>query len=116
MTRPPPCSTRTDTRFPYPTRFLSGLGRATATQNRASDRVGVVNRLYGAVHWLKQRARALKHFNRTLYKVRLKCLSARARCLSQCTAPYRRLTTPTRSLARFWVAVARPSPDRKRVG
>lgn len=51
-------------------RAVSGLlGRATASQNLASDRVGVVNRLYGSVHWLKQRARALKHFNRTLYKV-----------------------------------------------
>ena len=51
-------------------RAVSGvLGRATATQNLASDRVGVVNRLYGAVQWLKQGARALKHFNRTLYKV-----------------------------------------------
>lgn len=51
-------------------RAVSGLlGRATASQNLASDRVGVVNRLYGAVHWLKQRARELKHFNRTAYKV-----------------------------------------------
>lgn len=51
-------------------RAVSGLlGRATATQNLDSDRVGVVNRLYGGVHWLKQRARALKQFNRTLYKV-----------------------------------------------
>jgi len=50
-------------------RAVSGLlGRATATQNLDSDRVGVVNRLYGGVHWLKQRARALKQFNRTLYK------------------------------------------------
>src|SRR3546814_7119008 len=51
----------------YLNRAVSGvLGRATATQNLASDRVGVVNRLYGAVHWLKQRARALKHFNRKI--------------------------------------------------
>lgn len=50
-------------------RAVSGLlGRATATQNLDSDRVGVVNRLYGGVHWLKQRARALKQFNRALYK------------------------------------------------
>jgi len=44
------------------------LGSATATGNLDTDRVGVVNRLYGGVHWLKQRARALKQFNRVLYK------------------------------------------------
>lgn len=45
------------------------LGRATATQNLDCDRVGVVNRMYGGVHWLKLRARALKQFNRPLYKI-----------------------------------------------
>lgn len=51
-------------------RAIAGLlGRATATGNLPGERIGVVNRLYGGVHWLKQRARELKHFNRTLYKV-----------------------------------------------
>src|SRR3546814_19540936 len=47
----------------YLNRAVSGvLGRANATHNLASDRVGVVNRLYGEVHWLTQWARAPKHF------------------------------------------------------
>ncbi len=51
-------------------RLVGGvLGRATATQNLPSDRVGVVNRLYGGVHWMKQLARRIKQFNRPLYKV-----------------------------------------------
>lgn len=44
------------------------LGRATAAANLDGDSVGIVNRLYAGVHWLKQGARRLKHFNRTLYK------------------------------------------------
>lgn len=53
---------------PFNRAIGSLLGRATATQNLDSDRIGVVNRMYGGVHWLKQRARTLKQFNRTLYK------------------------------------------------
>lgn len=50
-------------------RAIAGLlGRATATGNLPGERIGVVNRLYGGVHWLKQRSRALKQFNRALYK------------------------------------------------
>lgn len=45
------------------------LGRATATQNIESDRVGVISRLYRGVHWLKQVSRRLKHYNRALYKI-----------------------------------------------
>src|SRR3546814_20020011 len=54
----------------YLTRAVSGvLGRATATQNLASYRVGVVNRLFAPVHWLKQRSRPPQHFNSTLSKL-----------------------------------------------
>lgn len=45
------------------------LGRATAAQNVASDRLGAVNRLYTGVHRIKQLARRLKQFNRPLYKL-----------------------------------------------
>lgn len=45
------------------------LGGATAAANCAGDSVGIVNRLYTGVHWLKQGAHRLKRRNRSLYKV-----------------------------------------------
>ncbi len=45
------------------------LGRATATQNLPSDRVGAINRAYGGIHALKQVAKRAKQANRTLYKL-----------------------------------------------
>ena len=45
------------------------LGRATAAQNVAEDRLGLVNRLYTGVHRIKRLARRFKQFSRPLYKL-----------------------------------------------
>uniref|UniRef100_A0A0U1PAL2 Aspartyl beta-hydroxylase n=1 Tax=Mizugakiibacter sediminis TaxID=1475481 RepID=A0A0U1PAL2_9GAMM len=49
-------------------RWIGGLlGRATATQNLDSDRVGVVNRVYGFAHTVGEYRKRLKRANKPLY-------------------------------------------------
>ena len=47
--------------------FCRRMMRAAATKNSESDRVGILNRIFGVIYPFRKRMKALKKFNRKLY-------------------------------------------------